>query len=510
MAELEAALSATVRSVASGSTPPPVRSRSTREDVSHLVGQLKRQAEAREELVDSRAAVSALLPFFERFADLGSHRDVERPDVDKTIDELLAGYLDASGAALGCAFLHTPSGLVLRSYLGYRGASAAELPSFFGRPDLLDRALARGTALELPSPDLEGDDIDGFLRRAEVSSMILVPLALHGERLGVLALGSHRASKPGERLRVAEAARGPIAQALALSRSVAELVRSRQAFRGIVDSTSDGIVVADACETITYANPAALAIFGHARDTLIGRAIAEILPFLNGATEARTGAGVRRDGSQFPSAITVTRFEDSPGHVLCAYVVRDLSLRETLDQLAVLANRDGLTGLFNRRRFDEHVTTRLDEALRYAFSGALVMLDLDGFKGINDRHGHQAGDAVLKAVADVLRAGTRASDFVARVGGDEFALELPHIQMDDAVIVAGKLVHAVRGPIEWHGHTLRVGMSAGIAVYPQDGGTLEHIMKAADTALYRSKTAGRNRVTTAPPMGRVARPGSAR
>ena len=144
--------------------------------------------------------------------------------------------------------------------------------------------------------------------------MILVPLGFRGERLGVLALGSNRPSKSTERLRVAEAARGPIAQALALSRSVAELVRSRQAFRGIVDSTSDGIVVADGAATITYANPAALAIFGYSGDALVGRAIGEILPFLDGATETRTGAGVRKDGGEFPTAITATAFEDAPRH----------------------------------------------------------------------------------------------------------------------------------------------------------------------------------------------------
>jgi diguanylate cyclase (GGDEF)-like protein/PAS domain S-box-containing protein len=511
MAELHEALNTTVRITASGSTPPPLRHRSTRENVSHLVAQLKREADVREQLVDSRAAVSALLPFFESFADLRTHRDGARADVDRTIDELLAGYLDASGAALGCAFLDTPpAGLILRSYLGYREPIAADLPSFFGRLDLLERALDRGTALEVPSPELGGDDIDRFLRRADVASMILVPLALRGERLGVLALGSQRASRPAERLRVAEAARGPIAQALALARNVAELVRSRQAFRGIVDSTSDGIVVTDDAGKITYANPAALTSFGYSADALVGRAIAEILPFLGSTTETRTGAGLRSDGVEFPTAITVTAFEDAPGHFLRAHMVRDLSLRETLDQLAVLANRDGLTGLFNRRRFDEHVSARVDEAIRYNFSGALVMLDLDGFKAINDAHGHQAGDAILKTVAEALRSGTRASDFVARLGGDEFALELPHILQEDAVGVVSKLLQAVRTPVEWHGQLLRVGMSAGIAMYPRDGGTFSHLLRAADAALYRSKHAGRNRITTAPPLGRPMRPETAR
>jgi len=323
--------------------------------------------------------------------------------------------------------------------------------------------------------------------------MILVPLAIRGEHLGVLALGSRRTTSSTDRLRLAEAARGPIAQALALSRSVGELVTSRQAFRGIVDSTSDGIVVADRSARITYANPAARQIFGYGGDDLIGRPTTDIMPFLEGA-DAATGVGLRRGGAVFSAAVTPTTFEDSPGHSLCAYVVRDLSLRDTLDKLATLANRDGLTELFNRRRFDEHVTARLGEAVRYNFSGALVMIDLDAFKEINDSHGHTAGDAVLRAVAEILRASTRTSDFAARLGGDEFALELPHILLQDAIAVATKLLVAVRAPIEWRGRSLRVGMSVGIAMYPDHGSALDTLVEAADAALYRAKDAGRNRI----------------
>jgi diguanylate cyclase (GGDEF)-like protein len=498
MTELAEVLQGITRSAAPAGEPRLLRQRSTREDLSRLVDQVKREADIRQALEDSQVAVSTLLPFFERFSELGSGSDTERIDVAKTIEELLAGYLDASGAALGCAFLASPDGgLTLGSQLGYREPAIAGLCSFFGRLDLLERALGCGTALAIPSRDLTGDDISAFLRRAGVASMILVPLVLRGERFGVLALGSQRLARSTEELRVAEAVRGPISQALALSRSVAELVTSRQAFRGIVDSTSDSIVVADASGQISYANPAALETFGCAAGDLVGRPIGEILPFLGGAIDAGSGAARRKDGRAFPAAVTVTAFEDSPGHVLSAYLVRDLSVRETLDQLAVLANRDGLTRLFNRRRFDEHMTARLAEAARYRFFGALVMLDLDGFKAINDSHGHQAGDAVLVAVADVLAAGTRGSDFVARLGGDEFALELPHIRCDEAVAVATKLLRAVEAPIDWRGQSLSVGMSAGIAAYPRDGNTLERLVHAADAALYGSKRRGRRRVSTA-------------
>ncbi len=470
-----------------------VRQRSTREDIHRLVDQMKREEGALDALAKNQAAVSSLLPFFESFSDLTSHGDIET-----TVDALLAGYLDASGAALGCAFLAAPDGaLVLRSQLGYRESVAAELPTFFGRLDLIERVLAQGTTLELVGGEHVGDDIHGLLRHAGASSLMLVPLANGRERLGVFALGLRQATTSTDQLRIAEAARGPIAQALALSRRVSELLTSRQAFRGIVDSTSDAIVVADAAARITYANPAALQIFGYAVGDLIGRHASEVMPFLNAAPAAMTGRGVRRDHTRFPAAVTVTSFEDSPGHVLHAYVVRDMSLRETLEQLAMLANHDGLTGLFNRRRFDEHMTVRLREAVRYHQSGALVMLDLDGFKRVNDTYGHQAGDAVLLAVVNTLRANTRTSDFLARLGGDEFALEIPHTDMHDALVVAHKLIAALRSPIVWQGHLVQVGMSAGIAMYTEHGGTLESLVASADSALYRAKAEGRNRACTA-------------
>jgi diguanylate cyclase (GGDEF)-like protein/PAS domain S-box-containing protein len=468
------------------------------QDIGRLVGKLRREADANATLAETQTALSALLLFFERFANLSALTGVEWEDNQRTIDELLAAYLDASGASLGCAFLLAPDAeLSLRSHLGFRDPAATDLPTFFGRRDLLERVLKTGTTLELPSSNLEGEDIDALLQRTDAASMLLVPLLIRNERLGVLVLGSHRSASSTDRLRVAEAVRGPIAQALALTRTVAELVTSRQAFRGIVDSTSDGIVVTDASATITYANPASLEIFGYTAGELVGRAIGKLMPFLERGRVRASGAGVRKDRTTFPSAVTVTPFEDAPGHVLHAHLIRDLGKQETLDQLAMLVNRDGLTELCSRRRFEEHMASRLAEARRYKICGALVLLDVDRFKRVNDDFGHQAGDAVLKAVADLLRRHTRTSDLVARLGGDEFAIELPHTEAAGAVEVMRKLVEAVRVPIEWRGHAIQVGMSAGIAMYPHDGTTLEQLVEAADGALYQSKRTGRNRVNTA-------------
>jgi two-component system, cell cycle response regulator len=163
-------------------------------------------------------------------------------------------------------------------------------------------------------------------------------------------------------------------------------------------------------------------------------------------------------------------------------------LRADLDRSLELAVTDPLTGLRNRR----YVLRHLDGLLRSHGAG-LVMLDLDRFKPINDTHGHAAGDAVLREVAERLRAGLRASDVVARWGGEEFLVVLTGAPAEYALLVAERLREAVAEPVEWPGGPLLCTASAGVAVVAQ-GSAPEDAIAAADAALYEAKSEGRNRV----------------
>lgn len=465
-------------------------------DFARMIVHARRESSAREQLDRAETTQRTLLPFLAQFTELRAQVASELPGDDEAIEQLLARYLDTAGAVFGCAFIATKNGLELRSRLGYGDAADADLPAFFGRMDVLERALALGVPVPLPSDGFDGPEIATLLARVGAESMFLIPLVVAGKRLAVLAVSADGPATSTQRLRIIDAVRGPIAQAFALEQTETALVMSREAFRAIVDSAPDGVFVCNEAGTITYANPAALEMFGYAGDELLGRAARGLVPYVDTSTGAPTGTTLRKDGTTFPSAVTITPFRDGHEHTLHAYRVKDLSQRETLERLAFLANRDVLTGLFNRRRFDEHMSERFVEAVRYKTRGTLLMLDLDGFKAINDHHGHQAGDFVLKAVANVLTTVTRKSDFVARLGGDEFVLELPHIDFDRALIVAEKLLVAIAVPIAWQGHVLQVGVSIGMARYPEDGGTVDLLVAAADAALYRSKRAGRNRVTS--------------
>jgi diguanylate cyclase (GGDEF)-like protein len=160
-------------------------------------------------------------------------------------------------------------------------------------------------------------------------------------------------------------------------------------------------------------------------------------------------------------------------------------------RLEELARTDGLTGLRNRRTFDQEFATRFAHASRYGRPLAVAMADIDHFKRINDEHGHQAGDDVLARVAAVMRRCTRQTDLVARYGGEEFVIVLPETQLLEALQVSEK----IRSSVAAEQMPVRATVSIGVAARPHSMfADPESLLRAADEALYRAKAAGRNRV----------------
>jgi diguanylate cyclase (GGDEF)-like protein len=171
--------------------------------------------------------------------------------------------------------------------------------------------------------------------------------------------------------------------------------------------------------------------------------------------------------------------------------------------LESLALTDPLTGLANRRLLDERMSMALVHARRNKSVMAVLYLDLDGFKKINDTLGHGAGDVMLKMVAERLVATVREEDTVARLGGDEFMIALWHVSGTDyPVMVALKLIEAVSQPYDVEGHTVSITTSAGVAIYPVHGENADTLMKSADRALYDAKQAGKNAYRMATPAAR--------
>jgi diguanylate cyclase (GGDEF)-like protein len=172
-----------------------------------------------------------------------------------------------------------------------------------------------------------------------------------------------------------------------------------------------------------------------------------------------------------------------------------VKLAESFEALRQLATRDELTGLLNRREFDRILEEEKERALRFSDPLALLMIDVDHFKAINDSYGHPVGDAVLREIAKRMGARVRNIDKVARLGGDEFAVLLVQTDRPVAVEVARRIRAEIeRRPIAAGAGAVHVTASLGVAARPDDAETAADIVAAADKALYAAKAAGRNRV----------------
>ena len=178
---------------------------------------------------------------------------------------------------------------------------------------------------------------------------------------------------------------------------------------------------------------------------------------------------------------------------ICAAAIRNAQHVEQLNKLAVL---DGLTGIFNRRYFEHRILEEIERAGRYETALALVMLDIDGFKKLNDEFGHLLGDEVLRQLANLLTQQLRKADVVCRYGGEEFAILLPEITGENAAAVADKLRRVIEA-FPFPGVPRPVTISAGVARFPDNGATRDELVKAADEALYNAKQSGRNRISKA-------------
>ncbi len=318
-----------------------------------------------------------------------------------------------------------------------------------------------------------------------------------------------------------------------------ELERQRLAV--ILEHTDDGVLLVDLQGTITFSNPTGrrvLEVAGERRtpDSLNDlRKLYEITyaderAVLPDALMDRAFVGeavtdlelhFRHRQTDVPRTVLLSALpvRDAEGAVMQVVVtIRDITerkrseelLQNTLDalersrqELFELASHDSLTGLLNRRRFEEEFKRQLAEQQRLGRGGALIWLDLDHFKDVNDTLGHHAGDELLTFVATVLRKQMRRYSVIARLGGDEFAVLIPAADEAEALGAATRLVEvlAAQDPVLAE-HPTRVSASLGIALYPDHGSTVRELLAAADIAMYHAKESGRGRVSLYEP-GRV-------
>ena len=175
-------------------------------------------------------------------------------------------------------------------------------------------------------------------------------------------------------------------------------------------------------------------------------------------------------------------------------IARNQELREAMETIHAMATRDEVTGLYNRAFFAESLRHALAQDARHGRGLAVLFIDADRFKAINDSLGHAAGDRVLREIGVRIAASVRSSDIVARFGGDEFVVLIEDPGSREAIgELAEKIVRAVSGPCRIDGHEVALSVSAGVALSPQDGVGQQQLMRNADIAMYRAKAQGRNR-----------------
>jgi diguanylate cyclase (GGDEF)-like protein/PAS domain S-box-containing protein len=285
-----------------------------------------------------------------------------------------------------------------------------------------------------------------------------------------------------------------------------QLRESEQRFREVIEMTPSGYVLASADGRILDVNPALCALAGHARATLVGRELGELFESFPWASLAPG-----EDGEHAVQGVEAT-IRHADGHLL--HVLFNGSARRGFDgalhsvtglmtditdrklaesRLRELATHDTLTGLPNRALLHERLQHMLDACPRGA-TVAVMFLDLDRFKEVNDSFGHEHGDALLCEVAGRLRQALRPDDVIARLGGDEFVVAAPCVSgQDGAATVAAKLLEVLTSPVRVGGQDVIIGASIGISMFPQNAATRELLFQTADTAMYRAKAAGRNR-----------------
>lgn len=281
-------------------------------------------------------------------------------------------------------------------------------------------------------------------------------------------------------------------------------------FLSVIESSSDAIILADSKSTIISWNNGAKQIFGYEKHEILGKKLEVLMPERfraahNAGVERYSQTknphvigktvelcGIRKDGSEFPLELSLGSWETDED-IYFSGIIRDITERKrTEEKIHQMAYFDRLTGLPNRSLFQDRLSIALEQAQREGHELAVMFIDLDRFKFVNDTLGHTMGDYLLQEVAGRLQSCLLKGDTVSRQGGDEFCVFLPRITQELIAETAQKMIGVVGNSYQLAGHEVYITPSIGISLSPYDGSDVETLMKNADVAMYRAKELGRN------------------
>jgi diguanylate cyclase (GGDEF)-like protein/PAS domain S-box-containing protein len=425
-------------------------------------------------------------------------------------------------------------GAVLQAMCESEQWAAANLWTVDERTRVLRHAVAWGVSADGARSVLEeGDKLPGWLhggpvwigdvlrdpRTAQIErvegngwkSSVVVPLKAGGATVGVLDFSAPRIAAPEPQflrvLRVASAELGHFYQrALAIER----LRESEERYSSTMELAAIGIAHVDDAGRFIYANPQLCEMLGYAEEQLLALTVKQISHpgdvSVTDELRLKLRAGtiksfkmekryLRKDGSPVWVGLTIASKRNRAGEPLYDIsIVEDISARKRAEErIQYLASHDGLTGLPNRAMFGQLLNLAIETARRYDRKFAVLFIDLDRFKVINDTLGHEAGDVLLREMGARLKECLRASDVVARLGGDEFVVLVQEIADASQVsAVARNILSAVMKPVMILGQECRVTASIGVCLHPEEGQDDQAVMKNADMAMYLAKEEGKN------------------
>ncbi|MDF7760004.1 diguanylate cyclase [Kosakonia cowanii] len=297
------------------------------------------------------------------------------------------------------------------------------------------------------------------------------------------------------------------------------LYQEKERLHITLDSIGEAVLCTDVAMRVTFMNPVAEKMSGWSQESAMGQPLLKVLHITFGDSgpvleNIHSGDMSRTDieqdvvlhcraGGSFDIHYTITPLSTLDGqNIGSVLVIQDVTeSRKMLRQLSYSASHDALTHLANRVSFEAHLKRLLSSVQEYHQRHALVFIDLDRFKAVNDTAGHAAGDTLLREISTLMLSLLRSTDILARLGGDEFGLLLPECNVESARYIAGRMIEAINDyHFSWEGREHRIGASAGITIIDEYNHQASEVMSQADIACYASKHSGRGRVTVYEPQ----------
>jgi len=336
--------------------------------------------------------------------------------------------------------------------------------------------------------------------------MLAIPLLIRGEVYGAFTLYSSKSdmfSSTTRDLLAGIATRISVAVEAAMDQQQIRLLSSALAAAG------NGVMITSPRGTIQWVNPAFARLSGYSKEELIGQTprllnsgqqsveYYRVMWETIGRGEAWYSETVERakNGNFYIVSQTITPMLDENGEIIHFIAIHEdiTAQKKSQERIQYMAHYDALTNLPNRALFYDRLSQALSLARRNRGGLALLFLDLDGFKQVNDTMGHHAGDLLLTSVAERLSLCVRESDTVARLGGDEFTVILNEThEHHDVARIAEKLIETIAQPFDLAGNVVHIGVSIGIARYSEEASSEDELVKNADQAMYVAKSAGKN------------------